>query len=133
MTEFYDLNRAQHEAEKVDALGKKWVIHFNRQNGLCHARPEPDRSDAVIPKHMGGLWTKASLLEEQIKTHVRKSWDIAEQKRAEAERKAQIAKEQEKARAEKAKVAAEESEAEEVGSPKSADDKATKKKVTKKK
>lgn len=133
MTEVYDFDRAQREAQNVDALGKKWVIHFNRQNGLCYARPEPDRSDAHIPDIMGGLWTKASLLEEKIKLHVRKSWDIAEQKRAELERKAQVAKEQEKLRAKEAEIAAKESAEAEVASATGTDDQAVEGKVEKKK
>lgn len=132
MTEFYDLNRAQHEEANVDALGKKWVIHFNRQNGLCYARPEPDRSDAIIPKEMKGLWTKAGLLETKIKAYVKESWDHAEQKRLEADRKAQAAKEQEKLRAKEAKIAAEENAKAEVSLEESKDDKATVKKKTQK-
>ena len=93
MSDTYDLNRAQHEAENVDALGKKWVIHANRQNGLCYVRPEPDRSDAVIPQNMQGLWTKPSLLQEQVSKYVVDTWDVAEKAKADAERKAQAAKE----------------------------------------
>ena len=93
MTETYDLNRAQHEEANVDALGKKWIIHVNRQNGLCYARPEPDRSDAQIPKIIQGLWTKPALLETKIKKYVQETWDVAEQAKVKADRKAQAAKE----------------------------------------
>ena len=93
MTEMYDLNREQHVGANVDALGRKWVIHMNRQNGLCYARPEPDRSDAQIPKNMKGLWTKVGLLEKEIKKYVNDTWDTAEQAKLQAERKKQAAKE----------------------------------------
>ena len=93
MTE-YNFDRAQKEAEQIDALGKKWVVHVQRQNGLSFARPEPDREDAVIPKEFAGQWTKPSLLIEQIRTYVARTWDKAEEVAAANERKAQAAKEQ---------------------------------------
>lgn len=93
MSEVFNLDRAQREAENIDAFGKKWKVIVNRQNGLCHARPEPDREDAVIPKVIDGQWTKPSLLLDQIKKHVTKSWDMAEAATAKAERKLQAEKE----------------------------------------
>ncbi len=96
----YNLDRATREAENIDALGKKWVIKIKRESGLCYARPEPDREDAQIPKAMGGLWTKPALLMEQIQKYVVTTWDNAEQKAQENERKAQAAKEN-KAKAKK--------------------------------
>lgn len=89
----FDLNRELNVDQLVDALGKKWVIHVNKQNGLCHARPEPDRSDAVIPKEFAGQWTKPSLLQPHIKDYVVKSWDQAAQADKVAERKREVAKE----------------------------------------
>lgn len=95
--EKFDLDRENNIEANVDATGKKWVIHFNRMNGLCYARPKPDRSDAVIPESMQGQWTKPSLLEPIIKKHVISSWDKADRARAVAEQKAKIAKERKKA------------------------------------
>ena len=147
--EVFNLDRAQAEEARVDAFGKKWKVIVNKQNGLCHARPEPDRADAVIPDHMEGLWTKPSLLLEQIDAHVRKSWDMAEQAKLKAARKLQAEKEhkalmkrmEEEARAEeeKAEVTAKEGEDEGTSQEASADDTGSvkedaqpKKKVTKK-
>ena len=92
MSEEFNLDREVSIEKNVDATGKKWVIHVNRQNGLCFVRPEPDRSDAVIPETMGGLWTKPSLLEPRIKEYLNRSWDQAEAAKAKAERKAHKAK-----------------------------------------
>ena len=91
----FNLDRAHAEENRVDAFGKKWNVIVNRQNGLCHARPEPDRADAVIPDELEGQWTKPSLLLERIDLHVRKSWDLAEAAKAKAARKLQAQKEQE--------------------------------------
>lgn len=93
MSDTFNLDRAQNEAHHVDAEGRKWTIKANRQNGLCHTRPEPDRVDAVIPKELAGQWTKPSLLAEKIKIYVSKSWDKAEAATQRAERKQQAAKE----------------------------------------
>lgn len=112
MTE-YNIDRAEREKHSIDALGKKWNIKVNKQNGLCHARPEPDREDAVIPKEFEGQWTKPSLLGEQIKVYVQRSWDHAEKVQQAAERKAIVFKEAQhaKAKEEKAKEAREREEA----------------------
>lgn len=91
MSEF-NLDREVSIEQNVDATGKKWVIHANRQNGLCYVRPEPDRSDAVIPQELQGLWTKPSLLDPKIKDYLNKSWDKAEAANAKAERKREVAK-----------------------------------------
>lgn len=93
MSDTYDLDRATREAENIDALGKKWNVVVNRQNGLSHARPEPDRADAVIPKELEGKWTKPSLLKKQIQGYVKSTWDIAEKAVEKARRKAEAAKE----------------------------------------
>jgi len=103
MSDTFDLNRENNIDANVDALGKKWIIHFNKQNGLCHARPKPDRSDAVIPKDLKGQWTKPSLLEPRIKKYVTETWDVAVKAQADAERTAQAAKENAAARKQKAK------------------------------
>lgn len=94
MSEF-NLDREVSIRERVDAEGRKWAIHVNRQNGLAYIRPEPDRVDAVIPKGMIGLWTKPSLLDEQLIKYLGQSWDKAEKANADAERKRQAAREYE--------------------------------------
>jgi len=98
----FDLNRENNIERLVDATGKLWKIHVNRQNGLCHVRPEPDREDAVIPKELAGQWTKPSLIRPKIVDYVTKSWDHAEKVRIESERKTQAALEYQ---ARKAKLA----------------------------
>jgi len=102
MSEF-NLDREVSIEKNVDANGKKWVIHMNRQNGLCYVRPEPDRSDAVIPETMKGLWTKPSLLQPRIEEYLNKSWDKAEAANAAAERKREVAREQQAAKKKVAK------------------------------
>jgi hypothetical protein len=91
--EMYNLDRENNIQASVDALGKKWEIHYNKQTGLCYARPNPDRSDAQIPKDLEGLWTKPSLLAPRIKKYVTDTWDHADRIKQENERKVQAAKE----------------------------------------
>ena len=93
----FSLDRENNIAANVDALGKKWKVFRNRGNGLCFTRPEPDRSDAIIPKDMSGLWTKKALLEERINKHVVDTWQLADKVLADNERKAQAAAENAKA------------------------------------
>ena len=95
MSEF-NLDREISIEKKVDAEGKKWVIHVNKQNGLCYLRPEPDRVDAVIPKELQGLWTKPSLLAPKLDIYLNQSWDKADRANAEAERKREAAREHSK-------------------------------------
>ena len=95
MSEF-NLDREVAIERNVDATGKKWVIHVNRQNGLCYVRPEPDRSDAVIPEQMKGLWTKPSLLQPRIESYLNASWDKADAANLAAERKREVAREAKK-------------------------------------
>ena len=94
MSDTFNLDREVSIERNIDANGRKWVIHMNRQNGLCYVRPEPDRSDAVIPKEMKGLWTKPSLLQPRIKDYLVKTWDKADAANAAAERKREAAREQ---------------------------------------
>ena len=91
--EKFSLDRENNIEANVDALGKKWEIHRNRGNGLCYARPNPDRSDAVIPEKMGGLWTKKVLLEEQVTKYVVDTWKVADKVLADNARKAEAAAE----------------------------------------
>ena len=96
MSDTFDLDRAVSIERNIDANGRRWVIHANRQNGLCYARPDPDRSDAHIPEVFKGLWTKASLLQTRIDDYLVKSWDQADAANAAAERKREAAREQKK-------------------------------------
>lgn len=99
--ETFNLDRQTNVEKRIDALGKKWEVHSNRGSSLCFARPNPDRSDAVIPKIMKGLWTKPSMLTEQIDQHVKTSWDEAEAAQLRAERVKIAAQENAKKEAEK--------------------------------
>ena len=87
------LDRELNIANNRDAEGREWKIHMKRGSSLCHTRPDPDRSDAVIPKNMQGEWTKPSLLRTQINKYLNESWDNADKARVAAERKAQASKE----------------------------------------
>ena len=93
--EKFDLNRTQNIDALVDAFGKQWTVVVNKQNGLCHARPNPDREDAIIPEVMGGQWTKPSLLIPKMRDYVVKTWDMADAKQKKMEREAQAAAEAE--------------------------------------
>jgi len=74
----FDINREVSVERNVDAEGKRWVVHANRSNGLCYIRPDPDRENAMIPKGMQGLFTKATLAQAEIKKYLKESWDKAE-------------------------------------------------------
>ena len=87
----FDLDREVSIEKNIDATGKKWIIHANRQNGLCYVRPEPDRSDAVIPKDLKGLWTKPSLLMPRLKKYLEASWDQAARAQQRNQRKQKVA------------------------------------------
>ena len=78
----------------VDALGKTWKVYYGRGSGLCFARPDPDRTDAVIPDNMKGRWTKPSLLQEQITKYVTETWEKAAKADKALERKREAAREQ---------------------------------------
>ena len=93
MSEEFNLDREVAIKNRVDATGKKWNIHVNRQNGMCYVRPEPDRTDAVIPEAMRGLWTKPILLEPIINKYLNASWDKADEANAKAERKREASRE----------------------------------------
>ncbi len=108
MSEF-NLDRDIAIKNNVDALGKKWVIHYNRGTSMCYVRPDPDRVDAVIPEEFQGLWTKPSIVEPIIKKYLNDSWDKAEAANAKAERKREVAKEAKKNGAKETKVTDEES------------------------
>lgn len=64
----------------VDPHGRKWEIHGERGSALLHARPNPDRVDAVIPAEFSGKWTKKEDLMSRIKLYLNKEWDKVEAK-----------------------------------------------------
>jgi hypothetical protein len=76
--EQFNLNRKLSVENKVDPTGKKWTIHGERGSALVHARPEPDRSDAQIPKEFSGKWTSVAVLTEKIDTWLHRQWDHAD-------------------------------------------------------
>lgn len=84
----FDLNRENNIEALVDALGKKWEVHSNRQSGLCHASYKDAKENAVIPKEFAGKWTKPSLLITKMKGYVQKTWDNADKKQQRIEREA---------------------------------------------
>lgn len=93
MSEEFNLDREVALERNVDALGKKWVIHKTKSNGMLFVRPDPDRVDAVIPKKLQGLWTKIGLLQTQLDLYLNETWDKAEKAKLDAERKKQAAAE----------------------------------------
>lgn len=93
MSEEFNLDREVALERNIDALGKKWVIHKTKSNGMLFVRPDPDRVDAVIPKKLQGLWTKIGLLQAQLDLYLHETWDKADQAKINAERKKQAAAE----------------------------------------
>ena len=93
MSDKFNLDRETNIKGRVDAMGRKWVIHRKRETGLCYIRPVPDREDAVIPDLMEGLWTTPDLLNERLDRYLKLNWDEAERKSAQSARTAAYAKE----------------------------------------
>ena len=93
MSEVFDLDRDTNIKNRIDATGKKWVIYKDRGTHLLYAKPEPGRSDSVIPKCMQGAWTKRFLLEDRIDQHVKESWDKADELTKKTERRLAAQKE----------------------------------------
>ena len=93
MSEKFKLDRETNIKGRVDAMGRKWVIHRKRETGLCYIRPVPDREDAVIPDLMEGLWTTPDLLNDRLDRYLKLNWDEAERKSAQSARTAAYAKE----------------------------------------
>ena len=91
--EAYNLERAIAEEKMVDPTGKRWEIKGERENGLVHARPDPDRKDAVIPEEFQGRWTSAALLKTKIQNWLKKQWDMSEAVAMKNARKTQAAAE----------------------------------------
>jgi len=76
----------------VDPLGKKWEIHGERGSALVHARPNPDRADAIIPSMFAGQWTSPTVLREKLLTWLNREWDKSEIASTKAGRKDHAAK-----------------------------------------
>jgi len=93
MSDVFDLDRDTNIKNNIDATGKKWIIEKDRTNHLLYARPEGGRADSVIPEVLAGAWTKSMLLNDQIKMHVKASWDKADAQRIKNERRNQAEKE----------------------------------------
>jgi len=82
MNEVFNLERSTAMKEMIDPTGKKWRLHGQRGSSLVHARPDPDRSDAQIPKAFSGQWTSPQVLTEKITVWLGQQWDVSdEQKR----------------------------------------------------
>ncbi len=61
----------------TDATGKDWVIFRQRGTALYFVRPDPDRSDAVIPELMDGRFTKVELAQSAIERYLELNWKEA--------------------------------------------------------
>lgn len=88
MNEVFNLERQTALENRIDPTGKKWVIKGNRETALVHARPEPDRVDAQIPKVFQGQWTSPTVLVEKIDSWLNNQWDISERQANKARLKA---------------------------------------------
>lgn len=80
MTEKFNLDREISIDKNVDALGKKWNIVHIRGTALYKVIPDPAPHNYMVPKNMQGLWTKPSLLDDEIKKYLKESWDLADAK-----------------------------------------------------
>jgi hypothetical protein len=63
----------------MDPTGKQWVIHGKKGSALVHARPNPDRTDAVIPKEFEGQWTSPTVLREKLTIWLNRQWDKSDE------------------------------------------------------
>lgn len=77
--EAFNLERKTALDNYMDPTGKRWVIHGNRGSALVHARPDPDRADAVIPKEFAGKWTSPTVLKEKLEIWLNKQWDKSDE------------------------------------------------------
>lgn len=75
----------------IDPTGKKWVIKGERGTALVHARPDPDRADAQIPKSFRGKWTSPTVLREKIQVWLNFQWSEVEAKEKQKEGKQRAA------------------------------------------
>ncbi len=106
MSDVFNLDREQNLKERIDPTGRKWEVHTKRGSSLYHARPNPDRDDAVIPSLFYGEWTKAELLLEKIDLYLTRAWDKSDAAAEDARRVKEAAKEQAKIKAAEDKAAA---------------------------
>lgn len=88
--EQFNLDRKISVDNMVDPTGKKWEIHGRRGSALVHARPNPDRADAQIPKEFSGEWTSPQRLNDLIKAWLNRMWDKAEAAQLKAARRSQV-------------------------------------------
>jgi len=81
------MNRESAMPQSMDPQGRKWIVKGERGSALVHARPDPDRSDAQIPKEFEGKWTSPTVLKEKIEIWLGRQWAHAEK----LQRRAQLA------------------------------------------
>lgn len=91
--EKFNLDRHISIENMIDPQGRKWEVHANRETALVHARPNPDRSDAQIPKEFSGQWTSAMVLKEIILVWLNRQWDKSDAAAVKTERVEQAEKE----------------------------------------
>ncbi len=96
MSDKFNIDRDTNLKERIDPTGRKWEVHTKRGSSLYHARPNPDRDDAVIPSLFHGEWTKAELLLEKIDLYLVRAWDKSDAAAEDARRIKEAAKEQAK-------------------------------------
>ncbi len=106
MSDVFNLDREQNLKARIDPTGRKWEVHSQRGSCLFHARPNPDREDAVIPALFYGEWTKPELLLEKIDLFLVRAWDDSDRKAAEARRTKEAAAENAEEAAKLAKLKA---------------------------
>ena len=92
--EKFNLNRQISLENSIDPAGKKWEIHGKKGSSLVHARPNPDRADAVIPDLFAGEWTSPTTLKARIDTWLNRQWNESDKKvlKAEGKKRAKSAK-----------------------------------------
>ena len=76
--ERFNLDRETNIEKNIDAAGKKWEIFQTRGHPMYFARPNPDRTDAIIPQLLEGQWTNRQLLQEKIDLYLERNWDESE-------------------------------------------------------
>lgn len=93
MSEVQTIDRKTNIENNTDAAGKQWKLYTDRQTGLAFTRPEPDRSDAVIPKILEGRFTQTVLLQTALTRYLELNWDEAELLQTKSTRKSEALKE----------------------------------------
>ena len=76
--EVFNLDRETNIEKNIDAAGKKWEIFQTRGHPMYFARPNPDRTDAIIPELISGQWTNRQLLQDKIDLYLKRNWDESE-------------------------------------------------------